>query len=180
MDATAAVPAAGAAAVIDAPGEHTGGAWWFLDTLVVEHRFGTDTGPVVLEVTLPAGASPPLHVHQDADDSWYVLDGQLVVRCGGREWLAGPGHWVSMPRGVAHSFRVVGGRAARILIVLAEDSFLRLVRELGQPAAAIGLPVATGGPGMQVLSRAMAAHDITTVGASITEDEAHAFLNQPR
>jgi len=163
----------------DGGGEHTGGAWWFLDTLVVAHRFATETGPVVLEVTLPAGASPPLHVHQDGDDSWYVLDGQMVVRCGGREWLAGPGHWVSLPRGVPHSFRVVGARTARVLTVLADDSFLRLVRELGEPAGAAGLPEATGGPGMEVLSRAMAAHDITTVGPSISQDEAQAFLNQP-
>jgi uncharacterized RmlC-like cupin family protein len=58
-------------------------AWWFLDTLVVEHRMATGGPPLVLELTLPVGAAPPLHLHRGYDDSTYVLDGQMVVQTGG-------------------------------------------------------------------------------------------------
>ena len=34
---------------------------------------------------LPVGSAPPLHVHDDLDDTWYILDGQMVVRCGDDE-----------------------------------------------------------------------------------------------
>jgi hypothetical protein len=44
------------AAVVDLPQTSEGRAWWFLDTLVVEHLTASGTGPVVLEMTLPAGA----------------------------------------------------------------------------------------------------------------------------
>jgi hypothetical protein len=44
------------AAVADSPQASEGQAWWFLDTPVVEHPMASGTGPVVLEMTLPAGA----------------------------------------------------------------------------------------------------------------------------
>ncbi len=95
-------------AVVDSPDSKQAQAWWFLDTLVVEHRCASEMNVVVLEMTLPAGSAPPLHVHDDLDDTWYILEGQMVVRCGGEELVVGAGHWVSMPRGVPHTFRVVG------------------------------------------------------------------------
>jgi len=69
-------------AVVDSPENEKGLAWWFLDTLVVEHRCAPEMGTVVLEMTLPVGSAPPLHVHDDLDDTWYILEGQMVVRCG--------------------------------------------------------------------------------------------------
>ena len=52
-------------AVVDSPDNDQAQAWWFLDTLVVEHRCAPGMGTVVLEMTLPAGSSPPLHVHDN-------------------------------------------------------------------------------------------------------------------
>ena len=99
-------------AVIDCPENEKGLAWWFLDTLVVEHRCAPEMDTVVLEMTLPVGSAPPLHVHDDLDDTWYILEGQMVVRCGDEQLVVGAGHWVSMPRGVPHTFRVVGEHEA--------------------------------------------------------------------
>lgn len=157
-------------------------SWWFLDTLVVQHPMASTPGPVVLEVTLPLGASPPLHTHQDGDDSWYLLDGRMVLRshpggdpedmAGAKTWLAGPGEWVSVPPGVPHTFRVVGDRPARILSVFADDGFLRLVRTLGVPAGNGARPEPTGGPDLAELTRVMAAHDITVVGPPMEPPEA--------
>ena len=84
-------------AVVDTPESEQAQAWWFLDTLVVEHRCAPGMDTVVLEMTLPAGSSPPLHIHDALDDTWYILDGQMVVRCGDEKLVVGAGHWVSMP-----------------------------------------------------------------------------------
>jgi len=154
-----------------------GRAWWFLDTLVVEHCQAGPTDQVVLESTLPVGAAPPLHIHHDLDDSWYLLDGQMVVRCGDELTLATAGHWVSLPRGVPHAFRVVGWHSARLLLVHSNRSFLDLVRDLGEPAEAAELPIPNGGPGLEALDLALASHDVTTVGPSMTEEEAQRFLS---
>jgi mannose-6-phosphate isomerase-like protein (cupin superfamily) len=69
-------------AFVDSPKSEQAKAWWFLDTLVIEHRCAPGMETVVLEMTLPVGAAPPLHVHDDLDDTWYILDGEMVVRCG--------------------------------------------------------------------------------------------------
>ncbi|HEY6279235.1 MAG TPA: cupin domain-containing protein [Streptosporangiaceae bacterium] len=151
-------------------------AWWFLGTLVVEHRMATSDLPVILESTLPVGAAPPRHLHNDADDSYYLLAGEIVVRSGDQMSLARPGQWVSLPRGVPHSFRVVGSEPARMLGVHADAGFVEFIHDLGEPAAALELPPPGDGPSLEDLSRSMAEHDVIVVGPSMTEDEARAFL----
>jgi mannose-6-phosphate isomerase-like protein (cupin superfamily) len=151
-------------------------AWWFLGTLVVEHPMASGGLPVILEMTLPAGAAPPRHVHNDSDDSWYLLAGQMVVSCGDEMTLARPGQWFSLPRGVPHAFRVTGSEPARMLAVQADTGFAELVRDLGVPAAARELPPPGDGPSLEDLSRSMAEHDVIVVGPSMTQDEASAFL----
>ena len=65
-------------AVIDSPVNEQTQTWWFLDLLVVEHRCAPDMKTVVMEMTLPVGSSPALHVHHALDDTWYILDTEGV------------------------------------------------------------------------------------------------------
>lgn len=51
-------------ATVDQRGGDDTTAWWFLDALVVEHRVAAQMAGVVLEMTLPVGHSPALHVHE--------------------------------------------------------------------------------------------------------------------
>ena len=158
-------------AVVDSPDNEQGPAWWFLDTLVVEHRCAPEMDTVVLEMTLPVGSSPPLHVHYELDDTWYVLDGQLFVRCGDEALLVGAGHWVSMPRGVPHTFRVVGEREARILLVHDNSSFRDFIRDLSSPATAHVVPTLPQFPPMDELARIAASHDLRPIGPPMSVDE---------
>ena len=158
-------------AVVDSPENEQAQAWWFLDTLVVEHRFASGVDTVVLEMTLPAGSSPPLHIHDNLDDTWYILDGQMVVRCGHEELVVGAGHWVSMPRGVPHTFRVVGEAEARILLVHDNPSFRDFVRDVSSPAAARVVPTQPLFPPMEELARIAASHDLRPVGPPMSVEE---------
>ena len=163
-------------AVIDDPRSEQAQAWWFLDTLVVEHRRAPGMDTIALEMTLPVGSAPPLHVHHDLDDTWYILEGEMVVRCGDDEALVGAGHWVSMPRGVPHAFRVVGDREARILLVHDNASFLDLVRDLGVPADERIVPTTPSFPAMDELARIAASHDLTPVGPPLSVEDSDAIL----
>ena len=136
--------------------------------------------PVVLEMTLPVGAAPPLHLHGHYDDSSYLLAGQLLVQTGDEIEYAGPGHWMSVPRGVPHGFRVVGDQPARILVVNDAESFLELIVDVGEPTDELRLPVPSPGPGDADLKRILADHDTTVLGPSMTERFAQAFLATPR
>lgn len=167
-------------AVVDSPENEHGPAWWFLDTLVVEHRCAPEMDTVVLEMTLPVGAAPPLHVHHNLDDTWYILQGTMVVRCGDEELIVGAGHWVSMPRGVPHTFRVVGEGDARILLVHDNASFRDLIRALGVTATARVVPPEPVFPSMEETARVASAHDLIPVGPPLSDEAAGAILAASR
>jgi mannose-6-phosphate isomerase-like protein (cupin superfamily) len=150
------------------------GTWMFLGVRV-DVLSDPDAPVVVAEGVAPRGASPPLHVHADLDDSFYLLDGRMVVRCGDDVFLATSGTWVQFPKGVPHTFRVLD-RPARVLMVHANDSFIDAVRAIGHPAAAGDVPTAAGGPPIDELNRALAAHGITSVGPPMEQDEAEDLL----
>ncbi|MBF6606520.1 MAG: cupin domain-containing protein [Chloroflexi bacterium] len=59
----------------------------------------------LLEADEPAGFGPPMHVHRDAAEAFYVLDGEYVCPAGS---------FIYIPAGLAHGFRV-GGEASRKL-----------------------------------------------------------------
>jgi len=163
-------------AVVESPGNEEAQAWWFLDTLVVEHRCALGMGTVVLEMTLPVGSSPPLHVHDRLDDTWYILEGQMVVRCGDDEMVVAAGHWVSMPRGVPHTFRVIGESEARILLVHDDASFRDLIRDVGTPAMSRVVPPSPAFPPMDELARIAASHDLRPVGPPMSAEDSGAVL----
>ncbi len=154
--------------------------WWFLDTLVVEHRCAPEMSTVVLEMTLPVGAAPPLHVHDDLDDTWFILEGQMVVRCGDEELVVGAGHWVSMPRGVPHTFLVIGEQEAKILLVHENASFRDLIREVGIPADAQIVPTQPVFPSLEELARVAGAHDLRPMGPPLSANDADAVLARAR
>jgi len=167
-------------AVVDRPENEQAQAWWFLDLLVVEHRTAPGMTTVVLEMTLPVGSSAPLHVHDDLDDTWYILDGEMVVRCGDDVLAVGAGYWVSMPRGVPHTFRVVGDRAARILLVHDNPTFRDLIRDLGTPAGARTVPPQPVFPAPDELARVASAHDLRPIGPPMSADDAQSVLAATR
>lgn len=164
------------AAVVDSPQNEEAQAWWFLDTLVVEHRQAPGMRTVVLEMTLPVGHAPALHIHENLDDTWYVLEGQMAVRCGDDEMMVTAGHWVSMPRGVPHAFRVVGDQPARILTVHDNATFRDFVRELGVLAPVRIVPTEPVFPAAEELRRVAGHHDLRPIGPPMTPAEAATVL----
>jgi mannose-6-phosphate isomerase-like protein (cupin superfamily) len=163
-------------AVVDSPEDQQGLTWWFLDTLVVEHRCAPGMDTVVVEMTLPVGSAPPLHVHDNLDDTWYILEGQMAVRCGDDGLITGAGHWVSMPRGVPHTFRVIGDGEARILLVHDNASFRDLIRDVSVPAAARAVPSAPAFPPMDELARIAASHDLRPIGPAMSAEDSDSIV----
>ncbi len=47
---------------------------------------------------------PPLHLHREQDDTFYVLEGVLTVQVGREVFDIGPGDFLSVPPGVVRTF----------------------------------------------------------------------------
>jgi mannose-6-phosphate isomerase-like protein (cupin superfamily) len=91
--------------------------------LKASHR---STGGAVSVFETSIGTGPPLHVHEREDECFYVLDGELSVRCGRDAFDAGTGSFVFLPRGRPHRFWSASQPARLLLIVVPggiEDSF---------------------------------------------------------
>jgi len=60
----------------------------------------------------------PLHRHRTEDEAWYVLEGRLRFQLGTKEFDAGAGAGVLLPRGTAHTFWNPGPESARYLLIV--------------------------------------------------------------
>jgi quercetin dioxygenase-like cupin family protein len=122
----------------------------------------------VIECTVPptGAGDPPMHVHADDDEAFYVLEGALEVHLPGTgavERLA-PGDFAIVPRGVRHTFRVVSPAPARFLAITTAPDFERFVRAVGLPMDGPGLPDPAPAPPPEVLAAVAARHGITVTG----------------
>jgi quercetin dioxygenase-like cupin family protein len=97
---------------------------WFLDTLViirVSHREGSD-GISILEHSAPHGDSPPLHIHLNEDEMFYVLEGEFQFRLNGEGRRLKAGEGLLAPKGTPHTYRVQS-RIGRWITVTAHRQF---------------------------------------------------------
>src|SRR5687767_14781516 len=60
----------------------------------------------LLEAAEPAGFGPPMHIHHDAAEAFYVLDGEYVIFLEDREFICAAGSFIYIPVGLRHGFRV--------------------------------------------------------------------------
>jgi mannose-6-phosphate isomerase-like protein (cupin superfamily) len=93
----------------------------------------------------PGGEAPPVHVHERHAESFYALDGELLVTVGGRALRLEPGSWLTVPPGVAHTVAVPGPAPARFLNLHAPaGGFAAFLREL-HAGAALGAAIERAG-----------------------------------
>jgi quercetin dioxygenase-like cupin family protein len=143
-----------------------GDAIWFIDNLATVKADASQTGGwSLIEMVLPAGHSPPPHVHHDEAEAFYVLEGTVRFRCGEETFVASPGSFVYGPAGVPHGLVVEGDQPARALVITEPSgNFASFVRAFGKPAKSPTLPVLEGPPDVERLNALAAQHKIEILG----------------
>ena len=123
------------------PGE--GRSLWFQGNLMTIKVAGehTDDALGVVEGTFRPGHGPPLHVHRNEDELFYLLDGQMLVACDESTFKAETGDLVFLPRGIPHAFKVPdGGGPARALFLVTPARFLSFIEAAAEPAPEAVMP----------------------------------------
>ena len=83
--------------------------------------------------------SPPLHLHYEHEEGFYVLEGELEFTVGDQKLRAPAGTFVMVPIGVPHSFANLYDAPVRFLGTFTPDFYLRYFEEVA-PLFASGPP----------------------------------------
>jgi len=97
---------------------------------------------LIFEDSLDAGKVTPLHRHPDADETFYMLEGEIVLHVDGQQRQLRAGGIAVIPRGIPHAFKVASAHARMLCLQTPGGGgvFYRLASEPalpGEPPAPI-------------------------------------------
>ncbi len=97
---------------------------------------------LMFEDALDAGKVTPLHIHPDADETFYLLEGEIALHIDGNQQPLRAGGIAIIPRGVPHAFLVTSPQARMLCLQTpgTSEAFYRLASEpvvAGEPATTI-------------------------------------------
>lgn len=119
--------------------------------LATEHETGG--AYLLFEDALDAGKVTPLHQHPEADETFYMLEGEVRLHIAGDEITLAAGGIAIIPRGVPHAFKVTTPTARMLCLQTpgGGEAFYRHASE----------PVGPGDPPEPDFARVRAAADST-------------------
>jgi mannose-6-phosphate isomerase-like protein (cupin superfamily) len=88
----------------------------------------------LLEATEPPDFGPPMHIHHNAAEAFYVLEGEYIIFIEDQESRCPAGSFIYIPLGVKHGFRV-GSVASRKLNLYAPGVMVGYFDELSAAIA---------------------------------------------
>ena len=97
----------------------------------------TDGRSAMFRVTTYQPGGPPLHIHHDADEYFYVLSGTVRFHVAGEDTTVGAGDAVFIPRGTQHSYRVESAEGADMLTIVTPGGFEEFFEAMAEEALVI-------------------------------------------
>lgn len=99
-------------------GEQTGGAYAAIDMLI------------------PPGGGPGPHAHAAFQESFYVVDGEVVIKTEAQTYTARKGAFVNIPfGGLVHDFKNDSNAVAHLLCVVVPSGLEKMFEEIGNPVS---------------------------------------------
>jgi quercetin dioxygenase-like cupin family protein len=116
----------------------------FLNHLAtIKVRGGEDGALSVVEFTASRGLGPPLHRHDDEDELFVVLSGEVAFHAGDDRVVTGAGGMALLPHGIPHTFQVHSETASFVCVTgsrVRAPRFDQMVTALAVPTATPTLP----------------------------------------
>jgi quercetin dioxygenase-like cupin family protein len=94
----------------------------------------------MFELFVAPGFDTGAHYHTRIEEFFYVLEGELALRAGEKLVIGGPGTFVFIPPGVAHSIANAGSKPARMLLGCSPPGHEKYFDELNALLAGSGPP----------------------------------------
>lgn len=85
-------------------------------------------------INQPDAGGPPRHIHEDADEAFFIVDGEFEILAGDTVVVATEGEAAFAPKGAVHTFRSTREEGGTILVIVTPagfEGFFRKVVEEG-------------------------------------------------
>jgi quercetin dioxygenase-like cupin family protein len=149
-------------------GEGIDSVWWKSGRMTVKAS-GAETGNAFsqIETDDPRGTGPPLHLHHNEDETFYVLEGEVTVLVGEERFDLEAGDFLFGPRDIAHAY-VVRSERARMLVTASPPGLEQVFVSLGVPVTGSEPPTDAVMPPMDELVRLFADHGCEILGPPLS------------
>jgi len=147
-------------------GPDDGEALWFNGALGLMRATAkqTDGRFAAFELRPRRGFAAPLHSHQNEDEFFLVLSGEVRLQHGDEIVEGVPGSFLYTPKGIGHSFHVDSDEA-RVLLFFGPAGVEGFFREVATPARSFSLPPAGEPvPDRDTIVEIMGRHGQTVLG----------------
>jgi quercetin dioxygenase-like cupin family protein len=154
-----------------ASGEGIDNVWWKSGRITVKAG-GAETGHAFsqIETDDPRGSGPPLHLHHNEDETFYILEGEVTVLVGDERIDLKAGDYVFAPRGIAHAY-VVRSERARMLVTASPGGVEQFFVRHGVPVTGPQPPTDAVMPPMDELVRLFADYGCEILGPPLSLDD---------
>lgn len=109
------------------PGDRTkpyafkaGEGWTYqvgIDMTVKASEIQEGSAAAFLEYDTRKGEEPDNHTHETEDEMFYVLEGDITFRCGGKTFDLEKGDFIFLPRGIEHGYTIRSEDPVRLIVV---------------------------------------------------------------
>ncbi len=141
-----------------------GDARWVTGSLDVIKVTASQTGGAfgMIESTEQRGDAPPVHVHENEDEAYFIIEGELTFFLGAETVVAPAGSVVFAPRGIPHTYRVKS-ETSRLIAINVPGGWERFFTEAGTSATGMPEPPEEE-PDFARLGELAAGYGVTIVG----------------
>jgi quercetin dioxygenase-like cupin family protein len=153
-----------------ASGEGLDNVWW-KDGRVTVKIAGAETANAFsqIETDDPRGSGPPLHVHHNEDETFYVLEGEVTIQVGEERIDLAAGDFLFGPREVPHAYLVRSERA-RMLCTTSPAGVEQFFVNHGTPVTGPEPPTDTVMPPIDEMRRLFASYGCEILGPPLSLD----------
>jgi quercetin dioxygenase-like cupin family protein len=99
----------------------------------------TDGAFALIHCHFRKGFMAPPHYHKLEDESFYILEGEFEFHVGDKNFKAGAGELIVLPKNIPHHFNLIS-ETAKALLLITPAGFEVFFQEFGRPALTLDPP----------------------------------------
>ena len=122
-------------------------SYWYIGHLMTLLATSKQTGGkyALLRATERRGLEPPPHTHTKEDETFLILEGEVVYTVGNQTFHAKEADVMFLPKNMQHSFKIQTAKL-ETLILLTPGGLENYFVEMSEPAEELQLPPMPKGP----------------------------------